>query len=73
MERRNEALLMGRPHPNGWTCARGHWVPPGVTHCTNCRWRTERDVCDCGGLKWKTSVRCRDCDTDRKRGIACGF
>jgi hypothetical protein len=56
-------------HADGWVCHRGHTVPPGVTHCVECRWVTERDLCDCGGLKWRTSARCRDCDTDRKRAM----
>jgi hypothetical protein len=41
-----------------------------VTDRTLRRWRTERDLCDCGDLKWKTSSMCQACDTDRKRANA---
>jgi hypothetical protein len=41
-----------------------------VTDRTLRRWRTERDLCDCGDLKWKTSTMCAACYTDRQRASA---
>lgn len=57
----------------GWTCHRGHAVSPGVTHCTECRWHTERDLCECGTSKWRTSKTCLDCYTKRQKDVGRPF
>ena len=33
--------LMGGHHPDGWTCHRGHVVPPGRHVCHECKWWTD--------------------------------